>query len=91
MAKQVDVVEKSVEELEKEITSFICHGHYNEPKVLPCYHYYCKECIYRLALRTGFDKPFSCPECCMDATLPQGGGGPTQNSFLCQPFERDSL
>ena len=65
-------VEKSVEELEKEITCAVCHGHYNEPKVLPCCHYYCKECIYSLALRTGLDKPFSCPECRMDVTLPQG-------------------
>ena len=65
-------VEKSVKELEKEITCAVCCGHYNEPKVLPCCHYYCKECIYSLALRTGLDKPFSCPECRMDITLPQG-------------------
>ena len=72
MAEPADSVEKSVEESEKEITCAVCHGHYNEPKVLPCYHYYCKECIYSLALRTGLDKPFSCPECRMDITLPQG-------------------
>ena len=72
MAEPAESVEKSVEELEKEITCAVCHGHYNEPKVLPCCHYYCKECIYSLALRTGLDKPFSCPECRMDVTLPQG-------------------
>ena len=72
MAELADSVEKSVEELEKEITCAVCHGHYNEPKVLPCCHYYCKECIYSPALRTGLDKPFSCPECRMDVTLPQG-------------------
>ena len=72
MVEPSDSVEKSVEELEKEITCAVCHGHYNEPKVLPCCHYYCKECIYSLALRTGLDKPFSCPECRMDITLPQG-------------------
>ena len=82
MAKQVNVVEKSVEELEKEITCSICHNHYNEPKVLPCYHYYCKECIYRLALRTGLDKPFSCPECRLDATLPQGGVDQLKTAFF---------
>ena len=65
-------VEKSVEDLEKEITCAICHDHYTEPKVLPCCHYYCKQCIHRLTLKTGVDKPFSCPECRKDTTLPQG-------------------
>ena len=72
MAEPAESVEKSMEELEKEITCAICHGHYNEPKVLPCCHYYCKECIYSLASRTGLDKPFSCPECRLDVILPQG-------------------
>ena len=71
MAERV-VVEKSVEDLEKEITCAICQEHYTEPKVLSCLHYYCKQCVYRLALRTGLDKPFSCPECRKDTTLPQG-------------------
>ena len=71
MAERV-VVEKSVEDLEKEITCAICQEHYTKPKVLSCLHYYCKQCIYRLALRTGLDKPFSCPECRKDTTLPQG-------------------
>ena len=73
MAEHVDVVEKSVEDLEKEITCPVCQDHYTDPKVLPCLHYYCKQCIYRLALRTGLDKPFSCPECRRDTTLSQGG------------------
>ena len=82
MAKQADVIGKNVEELEKEITCSICHDHYNEPKILPCYHYYCKECIYRLALRTGLDKPFSCPECRLDATLPQGDVDQLKTAFF---------
>ena len=64
-------VKKSVEDLEKEITCAICHEHYTEPKVLPCCHYYCKQCIHHLALRTGVEKPFSCPECRKGTTLPE--------------------
>ena len=71
MADNKDVVKKGVEDLEKEITCAICHEHYTEPKVLPCCHYYCKKCIHHLALRTGIDKPFPCPECCKDTTLPE--------------------
>ena len=68
-----DHVEKGVEDLEKEITCAICHDHYTEPKVLPCCHYYCKQCLHQLTLRGGLGKPFSCPECRKDTTLPEGG------------------
>ena len=71
-----------IEELEKEITCAICHDHYTDPKVLSCCHYYCKECVYRLALRTGLDKPFSCPECRKDTTLPQGKVEGLQGAFF---------
>ena len=72
----------SVKDLEDEITCAICHEHYQEPKVLSCCHYYCKQCIHRLALRTGLDKPFSCPECRKDTTLPQGGVDNLQAAFF---------
>ena len=66
-----NVMERSVEELEKEITCAICREIYVEPKVLPCCHYYCKKCVYNFASRTGLDQPFSCPECRADTKLPQ--------------------
>ena len=66
-------VEKGVKDLEEEITCAICHEHYTEPKVLPCCHYYCKQCLHQLTLRKGADKTFSCPECRKDTTLPEGG------------------
>ena len=67
------MLEKGVKDLEEEITCAICHEHYTEPKVLPCCHYYCKRCLHQLTLREGVDKPFSCPECRKDTTLPEGG------------------
>ena len=63
-------IEKCVEVLEREITCPICGDHYKEPKVLPCYHYYCKECIYKLLLRCDRGQPISCPECRKDAVIP---------------------
>ena len=68
-------VNASVEDLEKEITCSICHENYSEPKVLPCCHYYCKQCIHRLTFRTGgINKPFHCPECRKEITLGGEGG-----------------
>ena len=73
---------KTMEELEREITCGICQEHYTEPKALPCLHYYCKQCIVRLALRTGTGKPFSCPECRCEATLPEGGVDELKTAFF---------
>ena len=82
MAVCLDVVEKSLEDLEKEVTCGVCQEHYTDPKILPCLHYYCKQCILKLALRTGKDEPFSCPECRKDTTLPEGGVEELKSAFF---------
>ena len=82
MAEGHTVQDKSLEELEREITCGICQEHYTEPKILPCLHYYCKQCVLRLALRTDTGKPFSCPECRCEATLPEGGVDALKTAFF---------
>ena len=73
---------KNLEDLERDITCPVCQEHYTEPKVLPCLHYYCKQCILKLALRTGTNKPFSCPECHKETTLPEGGVEELKTAFF---------
>ena len=82
MAESVLVQEKSLEDLESEITCPICQEHYTEPKVLPCLHYYCKKCILKLVLRTQSGKSFHCPECRCEATLPEGGVDNLKTAFF---------
>ena len=82
MAESLPVEEKSLEELESEITCPICQEHYTEPKVLPCLHYHCKKCILKLALRTQSGKSFHCPECRCEATLPEGGVDKLKTAFF---------
>ena len=75
MAVAPDPVEKGLEELEEgledEITCPVCQEHFRDPKILPCLHYYCKECVRQLALRAGPNRPFACPECRRGTVLPQ--------------------
>ena len=71
MAEAPDPVEKELEELEKEITCPVCKEHFRDPKILPCLHYYCKECLRELTLRAGSNRPFKCPVCERGTVLPE--------------------
>ena len=74
--------QKGVEELEQEVTCPVCHDHFQDPKILPCLHYYCKQCIQTLAWRAGANQPFSCPECRSDTLLPQNDPNQLPTAFF---------
>ena len=64
-------MDKSLDDLEKEITCGICQGHYTEPKVLPCLHYYCKQCVLNLSVTDTKLQPLTCPKCHEKASFPE--------------------
>ena len=71
------------EELEKEITCAVCQGHYQQAKLLPCNHYYCGACIEKMAKHSR-EKPFDCPECRKETSLPPGGVAELQSAFFVE-------
>ena len=75
--------EKPLEKLEKEITCAVCQGHYEKAKLLPCNHYYCGACIEKIAKRAR-GKPFDCPECRKETSLPPGGVAELQGAFFAE-------
>ena len=83
MAEAPDTSDKRLEELEDEITCAVCQGHYQQAKLLPCNHYYCRACIEELAKRSR-GRPFACPECRKEATLPPGGVEKLQGAFFVE-------
>ena len=83
MATGGEARQKGVEELEQEVTCPVCQDHFQEPKILPCLHYYCKGCIEALAKRAGGpNQPFPCPECRAPTLLPQGNPEQLQTAFF---------
>ena len=82
MAEAPDPVEKGLEELDEEITCPVCQEHFRDPKILPCLHYYCKECVRQLALRAGTNRPFACPECRRGTVLPQNDPNQLPTAFF---------
>ena len=82
IAEGVIVKKKKMAELDRKITCAICQEHYTEPKLLPCSHYFCKDCILKLSLRAGAGKSFSCPECQEEIVLPGGSVDKLQTAFF---------
>ena len=87
MAEGVIVKKRKLAELDREITCAICQEHYTEPKLLPCSHYFCKDCILKLALRAGAGKSFSCPECSEEVVLPKGSVDKLQTAFFIKRIQ----
>ncbi len=71
-----------VADLEQEVTCGICHDHYQEPKLLPCCHYYCKQCILTLSSRYQPNQPFPCPDCREPTLLPDNNPDKLPTAFF---------
>ena len=56
----------------------ICNQRHRHPKVLSCFHYFCRDCIE--LLRVG-NRDFHCPECHRDTTLPDGDAENLPDAF----------
>ena len=70
MAEGPDPVSETIHELEQEVTCGICFDQYKEPKLLPCCHYYCKQCILSISNQYRSNQPFPCPDCREPTLLP---------------------
>ncbi len=71
-----------VADLEQEVTCGICHDRYQEPKLLPCCHYYCKQCILTLSSRYPPNQPFPCPDCREPTLLPDNNPDTLTTAFF---------
>lgn len=60
------------------LTCPVCFQLYKNPKYLPCYHYYCEECLERMLKQSRI----TCPECRKEATVPVGGVQELPTNFL---------
>ena len=76
--------EIEVKKIEDELTCAICLDRFDNPKVLPCLHTYCKKCVESLVTDESPErssKIVPCPQCGEKHELPKGGA----NEFLASP------
>ena len=69
-AKPSTDIEKALKKIQDQVTCGICLDSYKQPKLLKCFHVYCKQCLQCL-VRGGDGLP--CPQCRMVTALPVGG------------------
>ncbi|KAK2868757.1 hypothetical protein Q7C36_000628 [Tachysurus vachellii] len=69
-----------MENLEEDLTCSVCYSLFNDPRVLPCSHTFCKACLDNvLQLSTNFSiwrplrLPLKCPNCRSMVELPPNG------------------
>ncbi|XP_048578204.1 tripartite motif-containing protein 45-like isoform X2 [Nematostella vectensis] len=49
--------------LEDEVTCSLCIEHFNDPRVLPCFHSFCRLCLEELAVHSEGRGKLACPLC----------------------------
>ena len=62
----------------------VCKGEYNEPKILPCLHTYCSDCLENSLKQSNIQngQAFLCPLCRTDCMVPAGGVAAIRDNIL---------
>ena len=62
--------------LEEQLTCPVCLDHYTNPKILPCHHSFCQDCLEGLPLDKKNETYYlSCPTCRHETEVPDKGVG----------------
>ena len=68
-----------IKRLEAELICAICGSRFDDPRVLPCLHTYCRKCVESLAQQKSasvdVEKTIVCPQCLEYHALPENGVG----------------
>ena len=71
-----------MQKLEEQLNCSICLDTYTNPKLLQCFHVYCKECLVRLVARDQRGQlSLTCPNCRQDTLIPDTGVSGLQSAF----------
>ena len=71
MAESQAVAKQALKKLEDQLTCAICLDAFKDPKLLQCFHVYCKECLQRLVVQDRQGQlSLCCPTCRQSTLLP---------------------
>ena len=81
---------EALDKLNTKLECAVCFNSYQEPKLLPCFHVFCKQCLEKLVVDDG--SSLSCPTCRQVTPLPKGVSGLQSDFHVEHLFEiRDAF
>ena len=82
-----DMAEKTLKKVEEELNCSICLDTYSDPKLLQCFHAYCRKCLVKLVVRDQQGQLIlTCPICRHDTPVPANGVAGLQPAFQINHF-----
>ena len=81
MAEPVSVADQALKKLADQLECSICLDSFTDPKLLQCFHVFCKDCLEPLVLRNQHGLSLRCPNCRRSTLLPANGVSGLQPAF----------
>ena len=81
MAEPQNVAQDLLKKLEDQLTCGVCLDSYKDPRLLQCFHVFCKDCLERLVVQDHRGLSLSCPNCRRSTLLPPDGVSGLQSAF----------
>ena len=72
---------EALEKLKNKLECTICLTDYTDPKLLPCFHVFCKKCLEPLVIQDHDGLSLQCPICRHSTKLPPKGVAALQSDF----------
>ena len=83
----VEMAEKVLQKLEEQLNCSICLDTYSDPKLLQCFHVYCRQCLVPLVDRNQQGQlGLTCPTCRQVTPVPDRGVAGLQSAFHINRF-----
>ena len=81
------MAENTIKKLEDQLNCIICLDTYTDPKILQCFHIYCKQCLVKLVTRDQQGQLIlTCPTCRQTTSVPACGVTGLQSAFQVTPL-----
>ena len=82
MAELPKIAEEALKKIDSKLECSICLDNFKEPKLLPCFHIFCKSpCLEKLVVQASKGQSLTCPTCRYLVPLPANGVVGLQTDF----------
>ena len=81
MAEPQNIALDVLKTLKEQLTCGICLDSYKDPRLLQCFHVFCKDCLERLVVQDHQGLSLSCPNCRQSSLLPPGSVSGLQSAY----------